>query len=184
MDNVTTIPTLDHAILFCLKNEDDSWRTNAKLEDLHDDAGWTFIGITQRYDGQYLKEKHNIDVVGLHKLYQTDKAAAVKIIVDCFRKKYWDNRGFDKVKSERIAIRLFDLSVNCGFGGLNNIMARAGLGKRFSPEAVNALIGNIGELPALSRIKAAALERYMSLENWPKFGKGWTNRLDKDEYTK
>ena len=104
MGEIITL-TADNAILFCLKNEDDNWRTNAKLEDLGDGASWTFVGVTQKYDGQYLKEKHNIDVVGLHKLYQTDKAAAVKIIVDCYDKKYWRNRGFDKIKSERIAIR-------------------------------------------------------------------------------
>ena len=181
MDNA--ILTVDHAILFCLKNEDYYWRTNAKLEDLDDGAGWTFIGITQKYDGKYLKEKHNIDVVGLHKLYQTDKAAAVKIIVNCYDKKYWSNRGFDKIKSERIAIRLFDLAVNCGFGGLNNIMARAGLGKVFNPDTVNALIENAGELAALRQIKAAALARYKALKGWTRFGKGWSNRLNKDEYS-
>ena len=182
MMNIDT-PIVEQAILFCLRNEDDRWDTKAKLEDLHDGAGWTFIGLTQNYDGAHLKAEHGLTIVGLHELYKCDKAHAIKIIVDCYKKKYWNNRGFDKIKSPRIAIRLFDLSVNCGFGGLNNIMSRAGLGKRFTPEAVNALIDSNGEGPALARIKAAALERYKSLKNWPKFGNGWTNRLNKDEYS-
>ena len=50
MQNID-IPVVEQAILFCLRNEDDRWDTKAKLEDLHDGAGWTFIGLTQNYDG-------------------------------------------------------------------------------------------------------------------------------------
>lgn len=183
MMNIDT-PIVEQAILFCLRNEDDRWDTKAKLEDLHDGAGWTFIGLTQNYDGAYLKAEHGLTIVSLSELYKADKAQAIKIIVDCYKKKYWNNRGFDKINSPRIAIRLFDLSVNCGFGGLNNIISRACFGKKFSPEAINAVIGEIGEGPALSRIKMAALERYKSLDQWDDFGNGWLNRLNKDEYTK
>lgn len=176
------VDIVDNAILFTLRNEDCLWDKKAQLEDLHDGAGWTFIGLTQRYDGKYLKDAHGLDIVGLADLYKHDKAAAVKIIVDCYKNKYWNGRGFDQVKSDRIAIRLFDLAVNCGFGGLNNILERAGLGKSFNAAAVNNLINTQGEATALTIIKIAALDRYKSLKNWNKFGKGWENRLKKDEF--
>lgn len=174
--------TKEKAILFCLRNEDDRWDSKASLEDLDDGAGWTFIGLTQKYDGKYLKDQHNIDIVGLSQLYKKDKPAAIAIIVDCYENKYWNGRGFDQVKSERIAIRLFDLMVNCGAGGLNNIMLRAGLGKSFNPAAVNNLIDKEGEEKALTIIKIAALDRYKGLKGWGKFGGGWSNRLKKNEY--
>ena len=176
------MPTVEQAVLFCLRNEDYRWDSNAKLENLHDGAGWTFIGLTQNYDGAYLKAEHGLTIVSLYELYKVDKAQAIKIIVDCYKKKYWRNRGFDKIKSERIAIRLFDLAVNCGFGGLDNIMSRAGLGKTFNADTVNALIENEGELAALHQIKSAALDRYKDLKGWSRFGKGWSNRLNKDEF--
>ena len=87
MQNID-IPVVEQAILFCLRNEDDRWDTKAKLEDLHDGAGWTFIGLTQNYDGAYLKAEHGLTIVGLHELYKCDKAHAIKIIVDCYKKKY------------------------------------------------------------------------------------------------
>ena len=177
------IPVVEQAILFCLRNEDYRWDSNAKLENLHDGAGLTFIGLTEKYDGDYLKKEHGMAITSLHELYKCDKAQAIKIIVDCYKNKYWNNRGFDKLTSPRIAIRLFDLAVNMGFGGLNDVMRRAGLGKTFSAEAVNKLIEAEGEMGALQTIKAAALDRYKILKNWNRFGNGWTNRLNKDEFT-
>ena len=174
--------TMETAILFCLRNEDYRWDTNAKLEDLRDGAGDTFIGLTQKYDGDYLYREHGLAIMSLYELYKVDKAQAIKIIVDCYKNKYWNNRGFDKLTSPRIAIRLFDLAVNMGFGGLNDVMRRAGLGKVFSTDAVNKLIEAEGEMGALQTIKAAALDRYKILKGWARFGNGWTNRLNKDEF--
>lgn len=182
MNIVNEMSTFEHAVLFCLKNEDDSWRTNAKLEDLNDGAGWTFIGLTQRYDGDYLKAEHGLNIIGLYELYKVDKAHAIQIIVDCYKKKYWDGRGFDAITSPRIAIRLFDLAVNCGFGGLNDVIKRSGLGRKFEPETINATVAEAGEESVLHTIKAAALDRYKALKGWSRFGNGWTNRLNKDEF--
>lgn len=176
------MPTVEQAVLFCLRNEDYRWDSNAKLENLHDGAGLTFIGLTEKYDGDFLKKEHNISITSLHELYKCDKAHAIKIIVDCYKNKYWNGRGFDGIDSPRIAIRLFDLAVNMGFGGLNDVMRRAGLGKKFTPEAVNAMLDQIGEEKTLHIIKMAALDRYKILKGWDRFGNGWTNRLNKDEF--
>ena len=78
------MPTVEQAVLFCLRNEDYRWDSNAKLENLHDGAGWTFIGLTQNYDGAYLKAEHGLTIVSLYGLYKVDKAQAIKIIVDCY----------------------------------------------------------------------------------------------------
>ena len=51
------------AVLFTLRNEDYKWDTDAKLENLDDNAGWTFIGLTQKYDGDYLKEKYDTNIM-------------------------------------------------------------------------------------------------------------------------
>ena len=176
------MPVVERAILFCLRNEDYRWDSAAQLEDLDDGAGLTFIGITEKYDGPTLQREHGLTMRELYELYKQDKAKAVGIIIDIYQRKYWDNRGFDRIKSDRIAIRLFDLAVNNGFGGLNNIMARAGLGKTFNADTVNALIENEGELAALHQIKSAALDRYKDLKGWSRFSKGWSNRLNKDEF--
>lgn len=182
MADITNMNIANQAILFTLRNEDDLWDKKARLEDLDDGAGKTYIGLTEKYDGKYLKDSHNIDIVGLSELYKRSKPMAIKIIVDCYKNKYWNGRGFDQIKSDRIAIRLFDLAVNCGFGGLNDICNRAGLGKTFNAAAVNHLINTQTEATALTIIKIAALDRYKSLRNWKKFGKGWENRLKKDEF--
>ncbi len=179
---MTFIDLPEAAILFTLRNEDYNWDTKARLEDLQDGAGWTFIGITQKYDGGYLKDKHDIDVPGLATLYGKDKQKAVEIIKDTYEQKYWHGRGFDKIKVPRIAIRLFDLAVNCGFGGLNKIIENCGLSTRFDSDDVNRLIDKQGEGPALAIIKNAALQYYKGLKGWPRFGNGWSNRLKKDEF--
>lgn len=170
------------AILFTLRNEDDRWDTHARLENLNDGGGDTFIGLCSVYDGKYLQEKYGLDIPKLALLYTADRPEALDIIVDTYGERYWNGRGFDKVNSDKIAIRLFDLAVNCGFGGLNNIMERAGLGDIFVAEIVNDLIKSQGEDTALTIIKNAALDRYRSLRQWPKFGNGWTNRLEKNEF--
>lgn len=172
----------DAAIFFTLRNEDYRYDTKGKLENLDDGAGWTFIGLTERFDGKYLKDTHGLTIPGLAELYKTDRPKALMIIKDTYAAKYWNGRGFDKVKSPRIAIRLFDLAVNCGFGGLNNIIYRAGIGEKFNPEEVNKLIDKLGEDAALVVIKNAALSRYRSLRGWARFGQGWKNRLEKDEF--
>ena len=172
----------DAAIMFTLRNEDCHWDTKARLENLNDGAGLTFIGLTEKYDGEYLKTTHHTDIKGLAELYKTNRPTAIGIVVDTYRHKYWTGKGFDQIKSDRIAVRLFDLAVNCGFGGLNNIMRLAGLSEKFTPEEINDLIEKLGEDSALALIKNAALSRYQTLRGWKRFSKGWTARMNKDEF--
>ena len=165
------------AINFALRNEDDDYDKNAKLEDLKDGAGLTFIGLTEKYDEAYLKNKHGLSIKQLADLYKNDKIKVIEIIKNAYYDLYW-LKSFDLINDEKIAIRLFDLMLNRGAGGLRQILSNAG----YCLETLNDNIKNQTADVVYENIINSAEELYRGLKQFNKFGKGWLNRLYRSEY--
>ena len=162
----------EKAVNFALRNEDDSYDKNAKLENLNDGAGLTFIGLTEKYDEAHLKNKYGLTIKQLADLYKTDKAKALEIVKDTYQDLYW-NKAFDDLKDERLAIRLFDLMLNRGAGGLRSILSNAG----YRLENLNDYIDKQGKDTVYRNVVDSAEELYRGLKNFNRFGTGWLNRL-------
>lgn len=168
------------AIKFMLRNEDYRYDTNARLEDLGDGAGLTFIGLTEKYDSKFLAA--GMTIKGLADLYKRDKLMALTEITNVYRLKYWNNL-YDFINQERLAIRLFDLGVNCGVGTAVKLLQKA-VGAESSGKFNPATLAKVNETPAAyEAFKQRAAGYYRSLRQFNKFGKGWLNRLNKDEYS-
>lgn len=165
------------AILFALRNEDDSYDKNAKLENLNDGAGLTFIGLTEKYDEHYLKNAHELTIKQLAELYQQDRKRTIEIIKDAYYDLYWA-KEFDAITDERITIRLFDLMLNRGRGGLNSILGAAG----YKLTTINDNIKTEGAETVYDNIIIAAEKAYRSLRQFNRFGEGWLNRLKRNVY--
>lgn len=166
------------AINFALRNEDDSYDKHAKLENLGDGAGNTFIGLTDKYDGKYLQNTFGLSVTDLADLYKEDKQRALDIVKQSYYDLYW-NKYFDQISDERLAIRLFDLMLNRGAGGLRSILSNAG----YKLENLNQAIEATGKDTVYNNVVASAEELYRGLKQFNKFGNGWLNRLKRSEYT-
>jgi lysozyme family protein len=168
------------AIKFMLRNEDYRYDTKAKLENLGDGAGLTFIGLTEKHDTKYLP--FGMTIKGLANLYSQDKLMALAEIIAIYREKYW-NKRYDFINDERLAIRLFDFGVNCGIGTAVKILQKA---VNIAPTGKfdEATVTRVNETAtAYTLFKKAAEGYYRSLRQFPKFGRGWLNRLNKDEYS-
>jgi len=165
------------AILFALRNEDDNYDKNAKLENLGDGAGFTFIGLTEKYDEAHIKNKYGMTISQLANYYKTNKGKALDIIRETYCDLYWF-KAFDNILDEKIAIRLFDLMLNRGAGGLRQILSNAG----YCLETLNDNIKNQTASIVYENIINSAEELYRGLKQFNRFGKGWLNRLHKSEY--
>lgn len=165
------------AILFALRNEDDGYDKNAKLENLGDGAGLTFIGLTEKYDGAYIKNKYGMTISQLANYYKTNKGKALDIIKETYCDLYW-LKSFDLINDEKIAIRLFDLMLNRGAGGLRQILSNA----NYRLETINDNIKNETANVVYKNIINSAEELYRGLKQFNRFGKGWLNRLYRSEY--
>lgn len=168
------------AIKFMLRNEDYRYDTKAKLENLGDGAGLTFIGLTEKYDTKFLP--FGMTIKSLANLYSQDKLMALAEIVSIYRAKYW-NKRYEFINDERLAIRLFDFGVNCGVGTAIKILQKA-IGITPTGKFDEATCTKTNETSnAYELFKERAEGYYRGLRQFPKFGKGWLNRLNKDEYS-
>lgn len=192
-------PYFDKAILFMLENEDCQWRTAPKLENLHDGAGWTFIGITQRDDEKFLP--NHLTVVEISEMYlkgdSETRQAALDAIFEVYYKKYW-NLLYDQIKSYKTACRVFDFGVNRGpmkavialQNACNILMAETlalkvdGIFGEKTLNRVNSLIQTYGEDKLYNALVYQCRKQYSGVvdknPNMGRFYNGWINRLEKE----
>jgi lysozyme family protein len=109
-----------------------------------------------------------------------DKKTANQLTENFYKKKYW-NELYYRINDEKLAIRLFDVSVNIGkkraIRILQNIIEVScdGIFGRVTLHSVNFSDEN------LYRIFIRSLEYfYRSRKKFYKFGKGWLNRLHRE----
>lgn len=173
-----------------LRNEDFRWDTAAKLEDLKDGAGWTFIGLTEKYDSGYIPG--GLSIVELAELYKHDQKAAINIIIAVYDTKYWPG-VYDKIKFEKLAIRLFDAGINCGVRTsikllqctLADLGAEIVIDGGFGPQTLDAVNRHSGPV-VLKEYKKVLENHYHAIiakdPSKARFHDGWQNRLNRDEF--
>lgn len=110
--------SFQQAIEEVLKNEG-GYVNNPK-----DPGGPTNYGISAKYLMDANKWQYDFDgdgVIGQPDMVKfTEKQA-----IDIYRKDWWDRYGFDRIDSDRIANKLFDMSVNMGSATAFKLMQSA-----------------------------------------------------------
>jgi len=92
------------------------------------------------------------------------KNLTLKTIVDTYYEKYWVKENMDQYASNPMRqAMLFDACVGMGATDMKKVDARAG-GKNATAKA----------------LAKARLSVYQEKPNWPKFGPGWTNRVNNE----
>lgn len=159
----------DKAIKFTEENE------GGFVNDSRDRGGATIAGISSKWFPDDFKKIINA----------SDIDTQQRLIKDFYKREFWNPR-YEKIFNSRLAIRLFDLSVNIG-----KVPAIAYLQKTFNKFSDTKIIedGKFGDgtLKAINLAPVDLYEPYIKeIENYYRalpdfkiFGKGWFNRLHK-----
>lgn len=127
--------------------------------DPNDPGGETNWGISRR-------AYPDVDIRGL-----TREAAKAIYLLD-----YWEPLG-DALPA--IKFQVFDFAVNGGLAtSLRKLQSAIGVADdgHWGPHSAAALAA-MDPCDVLMRFNAARLRYYTALKLWPKYGKGWTNRV-------
>ncbi len=172
----------DTAIITVLKHE------GTFVNDPDDDGGATNFGISLRWlksikdhdrDGFLVGDLDHDGTVDINDIKKMSKEDAIKF----YRNYWWDKYGYEKIITQSLATKVFDLSVNMGSLHAHKCLQRAvrasssiiliedGLFGNKSFEAINS--ANPEVLIAAYRSEAAGF--YRSLDK-PKYINGWLNR--------
>lgn len=159
----------DRAFKFTEENE------GGFVDNKKDKGGATFAGISSKWF-----PKEYADIVNSSGEKQHE------LIKNFYQKEFW-NPQYDKIFDTKLAIRLFDLTVNLGkvpaikllqksFNEVSNtkIVEDGGFGSG-TLKAVN-----LAPVPLYPLFIKNAEAYYRKLPDFPTFGKGWLNRLHKE----
>lgn len=166
--------TFEPALQLVLKHE-------GGFSDDPDDAGLTTNhGISLRF----YRKKVKVDATpkDIRKLTVIEAA-------DIYKKYFWDTQLYNEIQSQRIANRLFDLSINCGISTANSFIQKA-INKLkpatnlvvdgyVGPKTLDA-INTLGETEVYCFLLSEAIRYYLSIarkNNNNKYFYGWINRL-------
>ena len=142
------------------------------VNDPKDAGGETKFGISKR-------AHPGVDIKNLTR----DGAAKI------YKAQYWDAGKFGLLDNREIAIRAFDLAVNCGTGTAVKLLQRAynllqgqslfslEVDGRLGAKTAAAINGFAHPRALLMALKHLAAARYVSLKQ-PRFLTGWFNRLE------
>ncbi len=149
-------------------------------EDSDDPGGVTKFGISLRFYRQKIKVDAMPD--DIRDLTFNDAA-------DIYKKYFWDTQLYNEIQSQKIANKLFDLSINCGITTANAFIQRAI--NRFSPASSLVIDGHVGDktLDAVNSMQEDKVYYFLLLEATTyyldiarkganhKYFYGWMNRL-------
>lgn len=145
----------------------------------NDPGGPTKYGITHKT----LAAHRGVSSVTKQQVRDMTKAEAE----DIYRKSYWNQSGGDLLPAGVDHV-VFDMGVNAGPGTAVKILQRV-LG--FTGKDVDGVVGvktadqadkwPTGLAGLIEEYSAARLDYYRKLKTWSKFGRGWTNRVNKAE---
>jgi len=140
--------------------------------DPNDRGGQTIYGITVFY--------HPIWFYRVYKFYRKNLLVkAIEIAKEFYYKKFW-NKLYEEIIHPKLAIRLFDVSVNIGKKRAIKILQRIvnvredGIFGTITLHAVNCYPFSL-----YSEFIMALAKYYESRRGFKKFGKGWMTRLYK-----
>jgi lysozyme family protein len=113
--------------------------------------------------------------------YTMTTHAALMYAESLYQSKYWNGRGLDKITSQQVASKLFDVGVNMGNIGVVDVLHRThGVDSSHTVSSINAM------KPAtfLANFIVALKERYHAIvqanpDTYQKYLNGWLARADK-----
>ncbi len=168
------IDLFDKAYKFTAENEG-GWSNNK-----YDLGGKTIYGISKVY--------HPIWFNRVHKLYKAGKITEAKQKAkEFYRLKFW-NDLYSAMKSEKVAIRLFDVSANLGKKRAIKIFQKTLHNHTLIDISIDGIFGertlqifnDIVNVNMFYNLFKDNIEKYYrSRKHFSKFGKGWLNRLDR-----
>lgn len=139
------------------------------VNDPHDKGGATKYGIAFNYNQGYLK---TFGILHPEQMRDLTKEQALEI----YFRKYWLPSQADEIPDGKLALMYFDHVVNAGQGSADKLLQK--LDQRFwYIKGDGANVGYFWEMTARYLIERLAF--YMGLQQWSRYGLGWTNRLRK-----
>lgn len=162
----------DGIVVWVLRQEDS--RLNGQIVDLHDGAGLTRFGLTQRDDAAYLPANFFTDMPA---------AAALEASKPVYRLKYWRGMAGDQISNDDSAASLFSFAVNGG--EISEIeLAQRALGLTPDGNVGPATIAALNDAGAGAKIRAAQAVHYSAIarNNPDKYGRflgGWLTRANR-----
>ena len=104
--------------------------------------------------------------------------------IEIYRRDYWQAPGFDRIHSQKIAAKLFDLGVNMGTTTAVRLLQRAinrfgndlAVDGKLGPITATAVNDFMHEKALFTALIVEAGNRYFAIDN-PRFLAGWLNRL-------
>jgi lysozyme family protein len=147
------------------------WEGTTYTDDPADNGGATRYGITQGTLSNYLGRQASKDEV---------RNLKMDVVQAIYRKKYWDVINGDKL-GNGLSLMLLDAAINHGTSKAIQFLQQAlkitidgGFGPK-TLQAVNDAPSQYNLILSISNLRRA---RYQSLDDFPRFGKGWLNRLN------
>lgn len=130
-----------------------------------DRGGATLFGVSSKFFPQTYNELQNA----------TDDLERQQILFKFYHDEFW-NPLYDQIRSERLAVRLFDLGVNLG------VKRAVRLIQQIAGVTIDGVFGKqtlraVNLYDVYGNFIAEADKYYRSLDDFPTFGKGWINRL-------
>lgn len=101
-----------------------------------------------------------------------------EILFAFYYNNFW-NPLYDQIRSERLAVRLFDLGVNLGIKTAVKCLQRA-CGVKIDGIFGRDTLRSTNLYDIYGNFIAEADKYYRSLADFPTFGRGWINRLYRD----
>jgi len=148
-----------------------------------DPGGATRYGISLRFLQQ---QGHDVDGDG--DVNENDiKALSLDTAIDLYREHFWSVNQYEKIMSQDVATKVFDMAVNMGSVRANKILQRSLLSCGLllkqdgvcGPQTISAINAiSSGNLMAALRSESAGYYRLITAKNpaFESFIKGWLNR--------
>lgn len=106
--------------------------------------------------------------------------------LNIYEDKYWNRNNLDLLTNQSVANILYDGCVNQGNTTMKRIIRDIlkskkydiTLSEAFSPSTI-AVLNRLKQEELFNSIKTARLAKYKKTIGWKRYGKGWSNRLDR-----
>jgi lysozyme family protein len=159
----------DEAFAYVLKRE------GGYVNDPQDNGGETNLGVTRKAWIEWSGDRN-----------PNMRALTVFNVKPFYKRRYWDMVGGDLLPPA-LALALFDFGVNAGPGRAVKMLQKivgASADGSIGPATLKAVQAYAGAktLPEIIRqFTIAKKAYYCSLDDFPRFGKGWLGRCDETE---
>jgi lysozyme family protein len=147
------------------------------VNDPHDNGGATNLGVTIGTWSRWLKRPATVEEI---------KALTPSKVAPLYKTWYWDPVQGDLLPAA-LGMALFDFGVNAGPARAVKLVQKivgTGVDGQMGPgtrKSIQQYVTMHGLAELVRQYSLAKKAYYKTLTDWPRFGKGWCNRVDQME---